>query len=255
MMKNFLKRLKQLSKDQEIASKSNIKLKLSPRIKFFGFHFYRRILMGLEIDRDDLLGDKQWKGTIRPKGEYTVTWGEWKHKIKKICPIQYYFRQQFDIDLWRWLKIRQIQDGWYYLKCKYFHPYNVLKIKSLPPTWVDEDTLLVHSMFEVLRRFMEQKPNERHDYSWPYTSKDECGMTFEEWEKYAEPHRLFWKEISDVWEWWKDCQFVQNEMDKLLSGKKTSYNYDALVQMDKELKEREDWALQTLIKHRHGLWV
>ena len=36
----------------------------------------------------------------------------------------------------------RIHDSWYYLKCLLFHRYNVIKVRSLPPTWVDRDELM-----------------------------------------------------------------------------------------------------------------
>jgi len=55
---------------------------------------------------------------------------------------------------------RKIHDLWYWLKCKLFHPYNVVKIKSLPYTWTDRDHIMVHAMFTILDDFIKkEKPD------------------------------------------------------------------------------------------------
>lgn len=53
----------------------------------------------------------------------------------------------------------------YWIKCRLWYRYNVLKIKSLPPTWCDRDHLLCHAMFQVLSDFIEkEKPDEIIDW-------------------------------------------------------------------------------------------
>lgn len=255
-MKYLRKRLEAFFKDKELAEKSNVKLKLGPRIKFGPFHLYRRILLGLEMDRNDFFGDKEWKGTKRPKGKYTVTWGEWKHRIKKICPLQYYFRNDFGRDVWLFFKVRKIKDTWYYYKCKFFRQYNVVRCKTLPPTWVDEDTLLLHSCMEVLRRFMVQNPFEQHDYTCSWES-GEFGHfeTKEKFDAWNNPRLEFKKELTEIWEWWLEYSKVNKDLMDIYDGHGKGKDWKVLNQKMDELKVKEDWALQTLIKHRQCLWV
>lgn len=53
------------------------------------------------------------------------------------------------------MKIRTtIHDLWYKFKCRFFHPYNVIKIKTLPYTWSDRDHVLAHSCFQILDDFI-----------------------------------------------------------------------------------------------------
>lgn len=254
-MKKLIKRLDRLERDQELALKSNVKLKLGPRYKFGPFHLYRRILIGLPLGRDildDILNRHNWKPKGTEFGEHEVCWSEWKTRISKVCPVQFYVREELLSDLKGWLKFWKIKDLWYYYKCKFFHPYNVLYLKTLPPTWADEDTLLTHGMFEVLRRFMEQMPNERHDYDLIYEEENACGMTQEEWEVWAQPRREFWKEISQVWDWWNKREERESQMNKAY---KIEDDYKTVHKLEDRFEKEEDWALQTIVKHRGGLWV
>lgn len=42
----------------------------------------------------------------------------------------------------------------YWIKCRLWYRYNVLKIKTLGPTWNDRDHLLCHAMFQILDDFI-----------------------------------------------------------------------------------------------------
>jgi hypothetical protein len=52
---------------------------------------------------------------------------------------------------------RIIHDLWYKFKCQFFHPYNIIKIKTLPKTWSDRDKILCHAMFQVLSDFVKKE--------------------------------------------------------------------------------------------------
>lgn len=216
---------------------------IKPRQKFLCFHLYRQPLA---------LQSRMFKS--RPG----LTWDSWEKRISKLCPIQFWLRQNVpDFFSRQW---RSIKDAKYQIKC-WFFPYNVLKIDSLPKTWMDEDRLLVHSMFACLKRFMDQNPGEVHDYQWNEWDKHACG-TQEEWDKMAEPHRIFWKEINEVWAWWNKRDAREKKLDDALSmchdrpdslGYYEKYKeHDAL---EAEYEAQETSALLTIIKHRSNLWV
>ena len=46
---------------------------------------------------------------------------------------------------------------WYWFRCKFLHPYNVVKIKSLSQQWHDRDEILAHSCFQVLDDFINKE--------------------------------------------------------------------------------------------------
>lgn len=254
-----------------------MKLKLTPRVKFWKFHLYRKPITGLTVENfEDFLDTHNFIFKNKPFGEHSLSWPEWKFRIKRICPIQYYIRQNLIYDIRRFLKVREIQDWYYYQKCKWFHPYNVIKCKHLPPTWVDEDTLLLHGMFAVLERFMEEQPAEHNDYELKFEADQ--GMTEEQWEKWAAPQRRFWAEINAIYVWWNAYQFHKKVWNDVLDGKikkwktremislmgmsgdiidltNTKDFLDKLQARLKEFKEQEEWAMQVLITNREGLWV
>ncbi len=46
---------------------------------------------------------------------------------------------------------------WYRFKCFLWHRYSTVRPRYLPHTWCDLDTLLPHTMFEILSRFIEKE--------------------------------------------------------------------------------------------------
>lgn len=53
---------------------------------------------------------------------------------------------------WYWLRKGDLS---YYLKSAWKSRFNVVKVSTLPPTWVDRDTVMLHSCFQVLVDFVE----------------------------------------------------------------------------------------------------
>lgn len=225
------------------------------RIKFGLFHLYRTPF-ALGSSLDELVGGQSPKRTCK-FGEYQVTWGEWRKKIKALCPLQFWLREDFPYYFSRtW---RRIKGKWYELKC-FFSPYNVIKINTLPKTWSDEDSLLIHSMFAILERFMSQKPEERHDYTWETVERPD-GYTDEEWNKIKEPHQRFWREINEVWDWWLKREEREGALSDALSvctkRGRGNYNekYKELIALEVQFEQEEEEMLIKLVKNRHNLWT
>jgi len=83
---------------------------------------------------------------------------------------------------------------WYYLKCRVWHRYNVIHVRSLPPTWSDRSDAMIHVMFQVLvdcvekedwfndRLYYQEDPENGPDYTWDF--RDE------------------WQEMAILYDWW-----------------------------------------------------
>src|SRR5579885_1555044 len=53
--------------------------------------------------------------------------------------------------------IPRLKDVWYYFKCVLWKRHNVVKIRTLSPTWHDRDNMLLHASFQILVDFCEQE--------------------------------------------------------------------------------------------------
>ena len=106
--------------------------------------------------------------------------GEFGSKLRD--GIQTFYWKHWPYD-WR---PRQV---WYRIKCFLWHRYSTTKPRYLPHTWCDRDTLLAHTMFEILSKFIEQ----------------ECSPGHVEW--YGEEgHKINNKyvrdEMQELYDWW-----------------------------------------------------
>lgn len=79
------------------------------------------------------------------------------------------------------------EDAYYWLRARVWEPYNVVKIKTLSPTWHDRDLILLHAAFQILVDFIEQeKPSEWFDIENSWWEDD-------------------WNELFALYTWWKEC--------------------------------------------------
>lgn len=74
-----------------------------------------------------------------------------------------------------------------YVKCHTFHPYNRVKIDTLPPTYQDKDIILPHAMFQILADFIEQ----------------ECSPGNIDWDSNA-GHKRVRKTMQELYDWWNN---------------------------------------------------
>ncbi len=90
--------------------------------------------------------------TTRPK---RYTWRDWNNDHAGQIALR------VSLGYWRELKTWPvpgrvfqwhgwIPELWYYVKCRLWRRYHVLTIRTLPPTWQDTDTKMLHAMFHLL---------------------------------------------------------------------------------------------------------
>lgn len=83
---------------------------------------------------------------------------------------------------------------WYYLKCRLWRRYNVIHVRSLPPTWTDRSEAMIHVMFQVLVDVVEKEDwfNDR-----VYFMEDEDNGPDFVWD-----FRDEWQEMAILYDWW-----------------------------------------------------
>jgi hypothetical protein len=111
---------------------------------------------------------------------------EWYHSHRGLkligCRRVYDFIPWYNLRSYSWHG--WIPEAWYLLKCWFWHPYNVIKVRSLPPTWMDRDEVLLHANFQILCDYIErEKPFEHFDTEDSYSKDD-------------------WNEIRRLYKWW-----------------------------------------------------
>lgn len=77
-----------------------------------------------------------------------------------------------------------VHEPWYWLKCAVWHQYNVIHVTTLPPTWMDRDTVMLHACFQILTDFV--------DREHPFDHFDTIRST----------NRTDWEEVLRLYAWW-----------------------------------------------------
>jgi len=113
-------------------------------------------------------------------------WHEWKEKMKREYPIRYFLFKTIPSEI-RIFWSRRITQPWYYFKCWIWKHYNVVKIKTLDPTWSDVTEKVLHVNFQLLIEFIEgEEPFKRID--WDATKE----------------HKHAAAEMKELYRWWKE---------------------------------------------------
>jgi len=198
------------------------------RIKFGPFHFYRKIGAMKMNFNFFFKEDTKWEG---------VTFAEWEYKIKKIVPLQFFFRYELIpfIEDWTFLfyvdslpTIRNLENSsqrklnpWQYITnihinpdCELYKlfystkiyikdilfPHNVLKISGIKRSWIDADAKLIYAMRQIILDFVEkEEPRKPEDYE-PDICKNEHGVEVD----YSIQRKEDSKRLWNLYYWFKD---------------------------------------------------
>lgn len=142
-------------------------------------------------------------------------------------------------------RFSRIRDFFYWLKCKLFHPYNVVKITTLPPTWTDRPEVMLHANFQILVDYVEgEEPFKVLNWDW-------CE------EKKRSPRA----EIESLYNWWKFER--QKKIDSIAERFSVEYQARGLTNLAQSLLDEEtaiyekedEENLIRLMKIRRILWT
>lgn len=152
-------------------------------------------------------------------------WDKWHRFAKRRYPIRYFLSETLP-HFWEFTILWNLR-AWKYGIRNWFFPYNVLKIKTLPRSWVDNDIRLLHACFFMLTEWAEkEQPYEfnstREEYIESYTFQGET-----QWDRVKDRDTL-----HELYAWWKE--------------------YEKLEESDFDLEQKK---LHTLIRLRGHLWT
>jgi len=169
-------------------------------------------------------------------------------------------RKHFPHNFFWWLSKckRKVADSYYYCKCLIFHPYNKIKVKTLPPTWVDGDCLLLHASFAIFCDVIEKEELFEHDL-YDHTEQIE-EMKKEDWEdkenqkenikmlqERHEADQKYEKELRSLYNWWK--------VERTEREKEMSQHLNWSLDKEEKYYQEDTDNLVRLMKIRGGLWT
>lgn len=84
----------------------------------------------------------------------------------------------------RWVRSFSVYN---WLRFRLWEKHHVLKLRYIKPGWIDKDEVLIHAMFEVLCRFIEDEAEMISQINWDSDSAHEHARA----------------EMTELYEWWK----------------------------------------------------
>lgn len=148
-----------------------------------------------------------------------------------------------------------ISDQWYYLTCLFYHKYNVVKIKTLPPTWNDRDSVLKHAMFQIFCDFIEEEKPFDH---FAYNHESEISRSKDEekimWIERDAQRKAAKAEMQDIYNYWKRVRpTFYDEIESLYSDK--NINSQKVHELEEKLRSLDEDSMIRIVKIRHELWT
>lgn len=171
-------------------------------------------------------------------------WEEWEAKTKKERPVAYFFRESLPLFFLRsW--DRFVHEPWYWMKCRFWYRYNVVRIKTLPPTWCDRDEVLLHAAFQILTDYVER------EQPWEFTATPEEIQEAYGGPDECHPSRLqSAAELKSLYHWWTVERLARKEPED--TGRDWGQK---LLAAEKQWNEEDDANLKRLIDIRQTLWT
>jgi len=163
--------------------------------------------------------------TLRWDMEGECPWRKWHKFAKRRYPVRYFLSESLP-HFWEYT-IRWKMRDWYYGIKNWFFPWNVVKIKTLPRSWCDNDTRLLHLCFLMLTDWVEkEEPYEFH------STREEYIKSYT-WDGKVDWERVKGRDtLHELYAWWKSYQDTDDG--------------------DYELEQQK---LHTLIRLRGHLWT
>lgn len=174
-----------------------------------------------------------------------------------------------DIDAWgdrqtRWTKFgwwwsrtwnRFAHEPWYWLKCRLWHQYNVVRIKTLPPTWMDRDEVLLHAAFQIFCDFVEREKPTEFEKTWQeyydlYFGDGDFPGAAEHAKQRADDAQV----LKDLYRWWTVDRPARKDPFDLPEGY-SKEELNAAGEAEEAMHKEDEEMLVKLCRFRRHLWT
>jgi len=186
-------------------------------------------------------------------------WGGFYRELKKLHPIQYWFRKDLAwFFSYRWYSIKQT---WYYWRCRLFTPYNVIRLKDIPPTWCDKSHLLPLLMEKMIVDFVEgEKPFEVCNWDWAEEHKKAKSHLEDIYDFITRRKGAAEKEIDDLTSelfGGEPGEEVKDMLDNLNQTRSPEWEakWERLQKLEEEFDREHSRVLHLIVDCRHFLWT
>lgn len=152
--------------------------------------------------------------------------------------------------------------------------YNVIKIRSLKPSYYDKDTILLHAVMQLVVDYVEIELASEADSKFnkvmsmlPYIIRPEyrsrkAGTARLNYlihlKDNDEDWKTFYKEIEKVYIWWTDVYPQRLSVDDMMENFNNTDNIEDITrvfEIENNYYKEEETMLKTVIKYRQYMWT
>lgn len=234
---------------------------------------------------------KHWFEMFPPEYLDNKGWKDFDSQCKENYPYRYWLNETVIPNVW-WPVTRTYKSIVSYIRFGYFEKMHLIDT-GLKPGYYDKDTLLLHSMFSILKDFVEiekawMEAIFNKDYKRPWWKLNsrfrnrEYGIEYLDWEialvnetdEANNPQAEIAKIIKELYLWWVDIRPVRMDpydliqdnydgklfkdwfydLDKPLSENKKII-YKKIDKLEKDYYDEDTEMMKKLIKIRSSLWT
>ena len=139
---------------------------------------------------------------------------------------------------------------WYKTKCFCWKRYSTIRARSLPHTWMDRDTILAHTMFEILSQFVEQECGPNGNVDWYPEEAGHKIVVGKQWNKDTDddPNAIWVRdEIQNLYDWWNKTYLPYWHKDGSTAEWEAVFKFNEDHQPD-ILKPKEDGKIYNVFE-------
>lgn len=194
--------------------------------------------------------------------EWMSGWDSWRKEAAKKYPIRHFMSWTFHIWYSR-LYRRWVTDTYYYLKTFVFERYNHVEITTLPRTWSEWDTRMLHACFALLVDFSENGRDDHmtasreqliewYDYTYEGQPEEDRQKSLEHAQKRADE----WMELQRLLAWWKEYSSMDEEdYEEKFYHSNGEFKAQEYIAAHNKMEEEVNNNLASLIRLRENLWT
>lgn len=191
-----------------------------------------------------------------PESQTAGEWRAWLKKIKEDYPIQYFFREVVRLEIS--IVLVRIRDFIYYLKCKFWYKYNILKLRD-NPRWLDSDSKIELALQKILIDFVE-KERLFEIINWESDKKHKEVKRFlnEAYFYYKHVKKELEKQLDDLLTETYGKQSVFDfleEMENLDKNKELQRKGKQIDELEQRIFDNDTEFFIRMIKLRKFLWI
>lgn len=187
-----------------------------------------------------------------PNGLSIEEWEKWEGVISKKYPIQFLVRT-FPSLLWQIISNKFL--GWkYYLTCKYFKPFNVIKLRKLPPTYTLPDIIMEEFIEQmIMDNIVNNKLLTTINFNFDENHKKFGVLLNKINDFYTTEKPKILKDMGVLRD--ELLQHNKNDMFKILDlDARTSNIIDDLVKLENQLYKKISEIMILIVSNRSLLW-